>query len=116
MPIKLSLAALALAATVGAASAQDHSMSDMSPAAPGEAYGAAMQSMMEGMAFEPTGDPDVDFARGMVAHHQGAIEMAQVLIEKGSDPELRALAEAIIAAQEAEIAFLTQWLETNDAS
>jgi uncharacterized protein (DUF305 family) len=67
--------------------------------------------MHRDMAIELTGNPDVDFARGMVPHHQGAIDMARAALEYGRDPEIRALAEAIIAAQEKEIAFLRSWLE-----
>jgi len=66
--------------------------------------------MHQRMALELTGDPDVDFARGMIPHHQGAIDMARALLAYGADPELRKLAEAIVAAQEAEIAFLRAWL------
>ena len=51
-----------------------------------------------------TGDADVDFVRGMIAHHQGAIDMATVVIEYGADPDIRSLAEGIVAAQEKEIA------------
>jgi uncharacterized protein (DUF305 family) len=76
-----------------------------------DAYVAASERMHRGMAIEFTGDPDVDFARGMIPHHQGAIDMARALLEHGEDPEMRALAEAIIAAQEREIAFLRSWLE-----
>ena len=76
-----------------------------------EGYRAANARMHERMDIAFTGDPDVDFARGMIPHHEGAIDMAQVLLEHGNDPELRALAEAIIEAQEEEIAFLRAWLE-----
>ncbi len=77
------------------------------------AYMEANMRMHEGMTIDFTGNADVDFARGMIPHHQGAIDMARIVLEHGEDPEIRALAEAIIAAQESEIAFLQQWLEEN---
>ncbi|AZN72856.1 DUF305 domain-containing protein [Georhizobium profundi] len=69
-----------------------------------------MPAMHQGMMNE---DADVAFACGMIAHHQGAIDMAEVLLENGEDAEMRALAETIIAAQEAEIAEMTAWLAEN---
>jgi hypothetical protein len=74
------------------------------------AYREANDRMHGAMAIAFTGDADVDFARGMIPHHQGAIDMARVVLEHGEDPEIRALAEAIVTAQEEEIAFLEAWL------
>ena len=74
------------------------------------AYRAALERMHRAMAIAFSGDPDVDFARGMIPHHQGAIDMAQVLLQYGTAPAGRALAEGIIKAREQEIAFLRGWL------
>ena len=41
--------------------------------------------MMQGMAVEYTGNADVDFRLKMIPHHQGAIDMAKVALEHGTD-------------------------------
>lgn len=103
------LALLAGLLGAGSALAQDamphHDMTGMH---------GAMQAMQDEMGRVPmTGDPDIDFAAMMIPHHQGAIDMARAELAHGKDPELRKLAEEIIAAQEREIAFLERWLQKN---
>lgn len=69
-----------------------------------------MPAMMEGMMHD---DPDVAFACAMIAHHQGAIDMARIQLEHGQDEWIRSLAGEIIEAQVREIDEMTQWLADN---
>jgi uncharacterized protein (DUF305 family) len=90
---------------------EGHMMGDKGPAS--MAYMEANTRMHEMMAIEYTGNADVDFIKGMIPHHQGAVEMAKIVLEHGTDSEVRKLAEAIIAAQEAEITWMEDWLAKN---
>jgi uncharacterized protein (DUF305 family) len=63
-----------------------------------------MSKMLTDMTVQPTGDVDHDFAEMMVAHHQGAIDMAQALLRHGHNEPLRRLAQEIIVTQQQEIA------------
>lgn len=81
------------------------------PTGPADAaYQAAMTRMHLDMTIDSTGDPDVDFARAMIPHHQGAVDMAKVVLAHGKDAEIRKLAEAVIGTQEREITQLNEWL------
>jgi len=73
----------------------------------------ADMDMMHGMSVEYTGNADVDFRTKMIPHHQGAIDMAKVALQFATDPSTKAMAEAIIAAQEKEIAEMQAWLAAN---
>lgn len=58
------------------------------------------------------GDEAVDlFLRQMIAHHEGAIDMARDVIDNGRHPDVRALGDDIIASQQAEIELMTEWLD-----
>jgi uncharacterized protein (DUF305 family) len=78
-----------------------------------KAYKEAHAKMMHDMHQTFTGNADIDFMNGMIPHHQGAIDMARVLLKYGKDAETRKLAEQIIADQEKEIALMQAWLRRN---
>ena len=87
----------------------------MKPALQGAATGTgplmqAMDNMNKSMAAVPmTGDTDRDFVAMMIAHHQGAIDMAKIELASGKDPTIRKLAQEIIAAQQHEIRQMQAW-------
>ncbi|MDG0023639.1 DUF305 domain-containing protein [Trinickia sp. Y13] len=66
-----------------------------------------MMKSMEGSAY--TGHADEDFVSHMIPHHQGAVDMAQVELKYGKDPQLKRLAERIVASQRKEIQFMKAW-------
>jgi uncharacterized protein (DUF305 family) len=117
---KLLMTATALAILLGGGMAHaenmkmegmDHTAKMDHPAMMEGVYGTAMKTMHEGMmAVKPTGDADVDFVTGMIPHHQGAVDMAKIVLEKGTDPEIKKLAEGIVKSQESEIKMMQDWL------
>lgn len=72
---------------------------------------AAMARMDRDMMTPSSGNPDRDFARMMIPHHQGAIDMAEAELRFGHDPVLRRLAEGIIVEQQQEIVLMRQSLD-----
>lgn len=100
--IRFSLAAMLMLTGASLARAAD------TPAT--VAYKQASNTMMMEMNQPYTGDADRDFVTGMLPHHQGAVDMAQVERRFGRDPALRRLAREIVASQTKEQAFMRRWL------
>ncbi|MBU5616283.1 DUF305 domain-containing protein [Psychrobacter sp. TAE2020] len=77
-----------------------------------EGMDAMHSEMMAGIA-----DPvaDMAFVRGMLPHHIGAVDMAEVELKYGKDAEMRKLAQQVIDAQKAEIKQMQNWIANNKA-
>lgn len=93
---------LALAACSGASST---TTPDATPPS------AAPSASSTGEAGASHNDADTMFAQMMIVHHEGAIEMADLAVERAESEEVRSLAEGISAAQGPEIEKMTSWLE-----
>ena len=105
-------ALVAAVMTLPAAAQMKHGGTADTPAA--KASMQAHQKMMDAMnAVHPTGDQDKDFVTMMIPHHQGAVDQAEVELKYGKDPEMKALAESIIADQKKEIAIMEKWLSVH---
>lgn len=109
----LALPTLAPAQTTDPHANHTMPMADATDTPATAAFKAASDAMHGAMAIPYTGNPDVDFIAGMIPHHQGAVDAARIVLEFGTDPEVKKFAETIIAAQEAEIAWMTDWLAKN---
>ena len=79
------------------------------PHAKAYAAGKAHHEAMMAAINEP--NPDVAFAKAMIPHHQGAVEMAKVQLQFGKDEKMKKLAQDIIKAQEPEIKLMQDWLK-----
>lgn len=107
------LSALLLVPAFAADPHAGHTMPDQEGAVVSEsnaAFEAANAKMHKDMAVVLTGNADRDFLAGMIPHHQGAIDMAEVQLKYGKDPKVRKLARDIIKAQKHEIAMMRAWL------
>src|SRR5690606_31438914 len=88
-----------------------HKTDEVAGETPLAAYQRAMDimhtPMMEGIKHE---DPDMAFVLGMLPHHVGATDMAEIQLKFGSDPQMRNLAERILSSQHEEIEEMRTWL------
>ena len=82
----------------------------MNTASPGDKALVDSMDKMGGQMAEPlSGNTDQDFARMMLAHHKGAVAMAEAELQYGKDPFLRQLSRNIITSQTAEMKHLQAW-------
>lgn len=82
----------------------------------GEKNAKAMESMVEAMKIQESGNAERDFLSSMIGHHKGAIETSKVALEYSKDEVLRKIAQKIIDDQEAEITTMGNLIEAIDAA
>ena len=110
-------------ATTDSVSHSDHQTGEMTHTSTTDTAGMGgkdMMAMMNGMmdnmkGLQSTGNPDNDFAALMKAHHLGAIEMAQVEVARGSDPQVKAMAQQMVEDQQSEVAQFNSFLSGHNA-
>jgi len=92
--------------------AHDSSMSDMPDMGDGS---DGMMSDDDMMALQDAAGTDAGrlFLQQMTVHHEGAVAMAQLEIDKGENADARALAENILTTQTAEISVMAKLLATS---
>ena len=102
---RLTTPAIAITLAIAlAACGSDDSSSAVATAAPAAATGSAAAVVLN--------EADVEFAQGMIAHHEQAIEMAEIALDpnRRASPEVVDLATRVKAAQDPEVALMTGWL------
>ena len=84
--------------------AKNTDYSDIDTVAIGNEMQLIMDNMMADMAaIEITGNNDIDFLKGMIPHHQAAIDVSKKILEYTKDDKIKEIANRIIKAQEKEI-------------
>jgi uncharacterized protein (DUF305 family) len=77
----------------------------------------SMDKMHTAMSsVKPSDDSDLDFVKLMLPHHQAAIDMAKTQLLYGKDPQMRRLAQEIVADQQSEIELMQLWLKQHDSN
>lgn len=78
----------------------------------GDTNGSPTMSQMSADLENKQGDAfDEAFINGMIEHHRGAIDMAELADQRAKHPEIKELSQDVIDAQQAEIAEMAQWRE-----
>lgn len=73
------------------------------------AFAASEQLMHEKMAAASGETIDQAYVAKMIAHHEGAVAMAEVALRDSRDPEIRRMAQAVVDTQTREIAEMRAW-------
>jgi uncharacterized protein (DUF305 family) len=76
-------------------------------------YMSAMKKMDAAMMAAKGATPDATFARKMMAHHQGAIDMAQIELKHGMDADAKRIAQQTIDENTKGKADLENWLKSH---
>lgn len=86
-----------------------HQMPDGTMMANNSSMHSMMADMMAGLTGK-TGDAfDKEFLSEMIVHHEGAVDMAKLVLQNSKRPELIKLANDIISAQTGEITMMKNW-------
>lgn len=98
-------AAVSLSATLVACGSDDTSSS-------ADSVAVTQAEALEGAAAVTLNEADVEFAQGMIVHHEQAIEMSEIALDptRGASPEIVDLATRVQAAQDPEVQVMTAWL------
>lgn len=72
--------------------------------------------MKDAMMAATAADTDQAWARKMIAHYQGALDMAQVVLRESQDADIRRMAQKTIEMQTADISELRAWLQAHSAN
>lgn len=100
--------------TTAEAEASSHAGHDKAGRTPGDqAFAASEAEMHEKMAAASGQTVDQAYVAKMIAHHEGAVAMAEVALRDSRDPEIRRMAQSVVDAQTREIAEMKAWAPTS---
>jgi uncharacterized protein (DUF305 family) len=77
----------------------------------GSTMSDAMAGMTSGLEGKTGDEFDRAFIEGMIVHHEGAVAMAEQALQTAKHPEIKHMAQEIIAAQTREIETMRGWLQ-----
>ncbi|MEN5361807.1 DUF305 domain-containing protein [Brevundimonas intermedia] len=107
----------AAARTTAETQAAGHAGHDKAGVTPGDrAFAASEAEMHEKMAAASGQTVNQAYVAKMIAHHEGAVAMAEVALRDSRDPEIRRMAQSVVDAQTREIAEMKAWAPTAPAN